>query len=120
MEPPIYQLCLSSHAVTAVFGIEPRVYPHGDAGENEIMPYAVWSTIGGTPSNSLGDRPGSDNFYAQVDVWHSKRFEALEAARLIRDAIEGGGYVDAWRGAIRDPTTRLYRVSFDVSFHVKR
>lgn len=120
MEPPIYDLCLASPDVVAIFGDEPRVYPHGDAGENEPYPYAVWSTIGGAPSNSMGDKPNSDDFFAQVDVWHRNRMDALNAAKALRNAIENGGYVDAWRGAIRDPTTRLYRVSFDASFHVKR
>ncbi len=125
MEPPIYNLCVSSPEVIAVFGAEPRVYPHGDAGECEgdevpQLPYATWFRIGGMPSNTLGDRPGSDRFFAQFDVWHDSRQGVLDAARVLRDMIEGVADIESWRGAARDPVTRWYGVSFDVNFHVKR
>lgn len=116
MFPPFYTLCEASSAVKAVFGNNPRIFPHGIADQNTTKPYAVQQIITGFPENYLGDRPDTDNYDVQVDVYAKTVAEAANGAKVIRDAVEGAAHVTAWRGQFKDPDTSLYRYSFEVSF----
>lgn len=120
MYPPIYELCSAYMPARIVLGEEPRVYPFGEAPQGVQKPYAVWQIVSGAPENYLGDRPDTDTFAVQVDVYADGATEARRSAYVIRDAIEGDAYVTAWRGESRDRETGSYRISFDASFVQQR
>lgn len=121
MIAPIFQACIANAAVLALFGSNPtRVYPFGLVEKPPARPYAVWQTIGGEPSQYLGNRPDVDGYSLQIDVYSDDPVSLLPAARAIRDAIEGQAYVTRWGDQVMDPETKLYRYSFDVDWLVPR
>ncbi|MBD1553633.1 DUF3168 domain-containing protein [Pseudomonas typographi] len=121
MYPPIFDVCARSPAVTALLGESPtRLYPFGEAPEGVSKPYAVWQTIGGEPDNYLADRPDSDRFGLQIDVYGTSATQTRNVAKTLRDAIELKAYVIRWNGEFYDATTKTYRYSFDVDWWVTR
>lgn len=70
MYPPIYKVCSSNPAVTAILGASPlRMYQFGLAPQLVVKPYATWQTISGSPENYLWGRPDADGFTIQVDIF---------------------------------------------------
>ncbi|HBO0336554.1 TPA: DUF3168 domain-containing protein [Pseudomonas aeruginosa] len=121
MYPPIFKVCSSSLAVTAILGASPlRMYQFGLAPQLVVKPYATWQTISGSPENYLWGRPDADGFTIQVDIFSATAAEARDAAKAIRDAIELSAYVVRWGGESVDPDAKTYRVSFDVDWIVQR
>jgi hypothetical protein len=121
MFPPIFTTCKASSAATALLGIKPfRLYPFGEAPSSPATPYAVWQRFGGSPENNLDSVPDVDSFDLQVDVYGSTESSARETAEALRDAIEPVAHIVAWRGEMKDSTTKLKRFSFDVSWIVQR
>jgi hypothetical protein len=123
MHPPLYAVCAADTSVqdllTGPDGLL-RLYPFGEARQQEIYPYAVWSVVGGQPENYLGDRPNVDSASTQVDVYARSWSSAREVYAALRDAIEGAAYVSAFNGEMRDPETKSYRVSFTVDWITNR
>lgn len=105
-----------------------RVWGFGEAPEKETRPYVVWQTISGGPFNFINQTPNSDSWLVQVDVYveaeqgqeRNAASSLLTIAQTLRDALEPVAYIDAWRGMSREPGTRYYRYSFDVSFITDR
>jgi hypothetical protein len=97
-----------------------RLYPFGRAPQDETRPYATWQTISGLPENHLGDRPDTDSYTLQLDVWATTETGARDAANAIRDAVEPVAHITSWRGEQWDDTTELRRYSFDVEWIVFR
>lgn len=122
MFAPIFKVCSADPGVGALIGAgtECRLYLFGEAPADVIKPYAVWQSIGGAPDNYLADRPDSDRFELQVDVYGTAATQARNVARAIRDAIEQKAYVTRWGGESRDAPTKTYRYSFDVDWWVSR
>lgn len=122
MFPPIFEIVAGDTSVLDVLGDGPtvRVYPFGDALQNEKKPYAVWQIIYGSPENSLADIPDTDTYGIQMDVYALTQASARDAAMALRNAIEPVAYVVAWDGESRDPETKNYRVSFTVDWIVYR
>ncbi|MGN7442243.1 DUF3168 domain-containing protein [Pseudomonas lactis] len=121
MFAPINAVCALDAGVIAVLGSAPqRLYPFGDAPQDVPKPYAVWQTIGGDPENYLAGRPDMDGYTLQVDVYATAGKDARAVAKAIRDAIELNAYIIRWGGESRDPATKNYRYSFDVSWLVPR
>jgi len=121
MFPPIFTVCRASPEVVALLGSAPmRLYPFAEAEQGTARPYAVWQIIGGSPENYITNVPDVDRFGLQVDVYAADVDDAREVAAALRDAIEPHAHITAWRGESREPDTRLYRVSFDVSWFVQR
>lgn len=121
MFPPIFPVCRASPEVTALLGSDPmRLWPFGEGEQGGERPYAVWQIISGAPENYLTNTPDTDRFGVQVDVYAREVDDAREVARAIRNAIEPHAHIMAWRGESREPDTRLYRISFDVSWFVQR
>lgn len=120
--PPVFPLAAGSAAVTALLGSNPvRVWPFGQAPQNETRPYAVHQLIYGAPANSMSCAPDVDNAGVQVDVYAKTASDAREATSALRDAFEGAhNQVVAWNGESWDPPTGLYRVSFTVEFWTGR
>ena len=116
MYAPIFQVIAAVPAVTALLGTGPvRFWPFGEGEEDAPRPYAVWQTITGNAENYLDQVPDSDAYTLQVDVYADSAASVRDAARALRDAIEPHAHIVAWRGESREPDTKLYRYSFDVS-----
>jgi hypothetical protein len=121
MYPPIFQVAAAAQAVTALIGASPvRLYPFGEAPQDETRPYAVWQTIGGSPENFLGNLPDLDSYSLQVDVYATTATASRNVAKALRDAIEPRAHITRWGGESREADTKLYRVSFDVEWFVPR
>lgn len=121
MYPPIFSTCAAVTAVTDLLGLSPtRLYPFGDVPQGVALPYAVWQQVGGEPENYLADDPDTDSFTLQVDVYSSTEASALDAAKALRNAIQGQAHIVGWRGFGRDATTGRWRYSFDVQWWVNR
>ncbi|MDP2141273.1 MAG: DUF3168 domain-containing protein [Gammaproteobacteria bacterium] len=123
MFPPIFTICLAAPAVTAFLGSSPmRMYPAGEAPQTVAKPYVTWQTVYGSPDNTLGDTAESDTWGAQINVWAADLDTARNVAKAIRNAIEADqtGYVVAFRGEDRDPTTKNYSYRFDAEWITQR
>jgi hypothetical protein len=120
--PPIFDVCNVS-AVQALLktGNGPlRFYLFGRAPQGVAFPYAVWRQAYGAPENFLDQRPDTDAFGIQVDVYAEPGNGALQGpsgaravAMALRDAIEPKAYITAWRGESQDPDTNNFVFSFD-------
>jgi hypothetical protein len=116
--PPIFEVCNVS-AVQALLktGNGPlRFYLFGRAPQGVALPYAVWRQAYGAPENFLDQRPDTDAFGVQVDVYASPEqgpTVARNVATALRDAIEPRSYITAWRGESQDPDTNNFVFSFD-------
>ena len=52
MIAPIFSVCASSLAVTALIGADPvRLYPFGLQDDAVVYPYVVWQNVTGSPEN---------------------------------------------------------------------
>lgn len=121
MNPPIFQVCKASSAVTALIGSAPcRLFLHGHAPEGVAKPYAVWQIISGRPENYLGTLPDADAVSIQVDVYADTASSAIAVLKAIRDAIEPVSYVTRWGATTRDPETLNYRATFGADWIVSR
>ena len=127
MYPPIFAVCAGSATVQTLLSDgngRIRLYPFGEAPQDDPKAYAVWQIITGAPENSLSCVPDLDQYSVQVDVYARTADEARAAAKALRDAIEQdferGGYVVAWNGESRDPATRAYRISFSSDWYSSR
>lgn len=104
----------NSPEVTALLGANPvRLYPFGQAEQNELKPYAVWQVIGGSPENYLAGRSDAGAFTLQVDVYADSGSTASPVGDAIRHAIELDAYTTNYNGDDRDKETGNSRHSFD-------
>jgi hypothetical protein len=120
--PPIFTICAADTGVQTLLESAGRLrlFPFGEAGELETLPYATWQVVGGAPENYLGNVPDIDAISTQIDVFAKTASEARAAARAIRDAIEPFAHVTGWDGELRDAATRSYRVIFTAAWFVDR
>ncbi|WP_414430850.1 DUF3168 domain-containing protein [Alcanivorax sp. IL3] len=120
MYPPVFPILNGNAAVVALLGSPVRVYPFGQAPQDVTGPYAAWQLITGSPENYLKDRPDADNFDIQMDIYAADEDDSLAVGKAIRNALEPFAYITRWGGQGMDPDTKRWRVSFDVSFIVRR
>lgn len=122
MNPPVFSIAVASPAVLAVLGSAPtRLWPFGQAPQNETRPYAVWQVVYGNPDNSLSCVPKEDLLGTQIDSYAKTVSGARQVAEVLRDAYEESfNQVTAWNGEDWEQSTGLYRVSFTVEFWVRR
>ena len=121
MIPPIFATAAASPAVTALLGTTPvRFFLFGEATQDTPKPYAVWQRVAGSPENYLGTQPDIDNYYTQVDVYATTASSARAVADALRDAFEPVATIVSWGAESKDPTTKAYRSSFDVSWWTER
>lgn len=122
MHPPLHTVCAADSSVQDLLsdGTILRLYPFGEARQQEAYPYAVWQVVGGQPENYLSGPPDADSLSTQVDVYA----RSWRSARDVRDALvaamEGAAYVTAWNGEMRDPETKSFRISFTVDWITHR
>lgn len=120
MLPPLFAT-LNVPSVKAVLGTPLRVYAFGEGKQNGAKPYVVWQVIpGSAPENFLAGAPDCDRFVVQLDVYGDDMDAVLDAAPVVRDAVEATAYVTSYNGSYREPDTRLYRYSFTVEFLTRR
>lgn len=122
MGPDVFPIATAYAPVLSVLGSAPtRLWPFGNAPQNETRPYAVFQTIYGNPDNKLACTPTEDLWGVQFDAYAKTVIEARAVAQALRDAYEASGnYVVAWNGEDREPVTLLWRVSFTVEFWTER
>lgn len=121
MQPPIFQTCAASSAVTALLGTAPtKLYPFGDAPQSVKPPYAVWQIITGAPDNYISGPPDMDRFTVQVDVYAATGSDAVDVAAALRDAIEPHAHIVRWGGYDTDPDTKRPHIGFDAEWFVPR
>lgn len=123
MFPPVFQVATSDSDVLALLGSKPtRLFLFGEATQNTVKPYAVWQLVSGSPYNYLNDLPDVDRMTTQIDVYATSVSSARNVAMALRDAFEASRecYVVSWRGETKDVPTNLFRVSFDLEWHVAR
>lgn len=99
--------------VQAVLGAPVRVYPHADAPPNPALPYAVFSTIAGTPANTLSDTPTHDDERVQWSLWGETVASVQAAALALRDVLEPLGHVVGYGELGRDPETKRFGIYID-------
>ncbi|SOQ06549.1 DUF3168 domain-containing protein [Pseudomonas syringae group genomosp. 3] len=121
MYAPIFDVCESDPAVTALLGISPmRLYLFGVAPKNVAKPYAVWQLVAGGPLNRLSGRADIDSQRLQVDAYAETASAARQVVEAIRSAIELHCNISSFNGDSQDPETLNYRSSFDVAWLVER
>lgn len=122
MSAPIFVVCYADTSVQSLLadGAQLRLYPFGEAPQDDAKPYAVWQVVYGSPENYLGNLPDIDSYGIQVDVYAKTASEARNVAMALRNAIEPVAHVVGWDGESRDPATRAYRHSFTVDWFVDR
>lgn len=119
MTAPIFQVCAASVAVTALLGAGPtRLYPHGEAPEGTVRPYAVWQVVSGSPLNYLNCVPSTDRYGLQVDVYAETASSAEEVVVALRRVIAQHAYVTGFGIDAKDKDTHSYRKGFDVAWLV--
>ncbi|HEL8026100.1 TPA: DUF3168 domain-containing protein [Escherichia coli] len=118
---PLFEICASSPAVTALIGSDPvRLYAFGCHDDEVVYPYVTWQNTGGAPELYLGTRPDIDRWSVQVDIWARTADEAVAVASALRDATESRACITRWGGQTRDSETLSYRFSFDMDWLVSR
>lgn len=121
MNPPVFETCKASSAVTALLGTNPtRLYQFGVAPQNASMPYAVWQVVGGSPANLINQTPDIDSYTVQIDVYANDAKTARSAALALRGAIEKTANVVFYGGENIDPETGAFREMFRVDWFVHR
>lgn len=122
MHPPLHAVCAADTSVQNLLsdGSLLRLYPFGEARQQEVYPYAVWQIVGGQPENYLAGLPDADSFVTQVDVYASTWASARNVANALQSAIEGAAYVTGYNGEMRDPETKSFRVSFSAEWVTPR
>lgn len=117
MYPVFFPTLTANASVTALLGSNPtRVYPHGEAPQNGALPYVTHQLVAGSPSNYLAGTPDTDRYRIQFNCYADTATGARNAAEVIREALEGSAYVESFNGSGRDPETKRYTYSFDISF----
>lgn len=124
MIPPIYALLSIDTAVLAVLShdeLEIALF-RDEAPQDFVGKFARWTVVGGQPYNLLDQAPVVDYVRVQFDAFAETSDEADAIYEAIRDALEAPceAHVVSFNGTMRDPDTRQYRVSWDMSFHVGR
>lgn len=125
--PPLYEVCKANTAVVAIFQESPasqlRIWPftHSEKHGFDIpVPYCVWQTIGGSPSNYLDCPPDQDNVTLQIDVYGGDPDTVREGANVIEAAIQDQAYITKYLTESFEKDTKLYRANFNVEWIVKR
>lgn len=119
MIAPIFRVCAADPGVTALLGSDPtRLYPHGEAPEGVLKPYAVWQAISGSPLNYLNGLPDTDRYGLQVDVYADTAASADAVVTAMRKVVGKYAYITGFGVDVRDKDTKNYRKGFDVAWLV--
>lgn len=119
---PIFSLCASNPAVTALLGATPnmKLYMFGMAPQGVQAPYAVWQVISGQPEIYLSGRPDVEVHGIQIDVYAKTANESRKILNEIEKTIELDCYIVRYNGDSFETETKLFRSSLDVDWHTYR
>lgn len=121
MLPPVFQTLKASADVKAIVGTNPpRVYRHGNAPQDTTRPYIAWGLVFGDPQNNLSDLPPGDRMTVQVDCYHPTDSGIEAMAQVVRDAIEPVAHMTGVNVDLREPETKLFRISMTFDFITSR
>lgn len=105
----LFQLIKNSPECKALLGDNPvRFFEFGSAPQLEILPYATFQEINGTPFNKLSGAAEADLITYQIDAWSKTASEARAVFNAIRNAIEHDGYITFFSTG-RDDESGLFR-----------
>lgn len=110
--PPVFDVLKASAGLIAI--VQNRIF-QTVAGETAERPYAVWSITTAVPANNLSDPPREDDQRVTVSVYAKDQGEARRGIQFAADAVEaeiGDIIFGPWD--TYEPSTKLYRYSFDV------
>jgi len=121
MYPPVFEYVAANAGATALLGASPtRFWPFAIAPQKGqtgyALPYAVHQLVYGTPENTLGCTPTTDNAGVQIDAYGKNATEARAVLTALRDAIEPYGYIVSYNGETWEADTGLYRASLTAEF----
>lgn len=110
--PPCFDVLKASSGLVAIVG--DRIY-QTVAAEQAIAPYLVWGITTAVPENTLSCPPSVDDQRVTVSVYARDQRSAREAIQFAADAAEENlGHIIFGPWDTYEPTTKLYRYSFDV------
>lgn len=102
-----------------VLRVFPEEVPQDQPQPKDGQPACVFTLVTGQPNGYLSGAPSTDSLRVQVDIYANTRADAEAGAKAIRDALEKRGYV-SYNFTGRDPDTRNFRWSMDVSLWAYR
>lgn len=118
MESPTWAVLSAAAPVTALVPAA-RIFK-GYAGDAPVTPYIVIEEYNAVPANYMGDRPGVDNFRAQVRVMSDGTAQCRQIAEAVRDAMELVATCQFSEGPIREDDTGLWSHLSDWSHWTNR
>ena len=110
--PPCYDVFKADGGLTSIVGT--RIF-QTVAGETASRPYLVWSITTAVPENTLSCPPSVDDQRVTVSVYAQDQGDARRAIQYAAAAAEESlGYIVFGPWDTYEPSTKLYRYSFDV------
>lgn len=93
-----------------------KVFSGGLAPLETSSPYVVWQSINKVPTQTIGNKTMNNRSRIQFDIYSDDEEQALQIQKLLNKRLERVGYVISSVGPMREPETKHYRISQDVSF----
>lgn len=113
---PIVPILKASPDVTALLGVDPRIY-EDIAPKDAQVPYVVWQELGGQSNNHLDNAPANfDDVQFQVMVYSSYAGSAYEVRNAVKRALELYCFILNPRISGFDSTTKQYMRGFDANW----
>lgn len=127
MYAPLYARAMATPAVVALltdgagsirlwpFGQVPLGY--GTPPPPPKLPYVTWQNVGGDPANNVSDRPDTDRFSIQVNVWAATSAQLWAVTTALRDIMEVDGCtIVRWGNTEIDAQTKAFGYDFDADW----
>lgn len=115
----VYQT-LSTPAVLALVGANPRIFGSDNAPQNTPTPYITWFVVVGDPHVQLSGAPPSDADTIQIDCYAgpdgAAEAQVEQLAQAARAALDDAGIVNRIIINTREPDTGLYRIALQADF----
>ncbi len=112
MLPNIYAILRSNSTVSST--VSTRIYRHGAAPQDVAKPYITWFVVFGMPELQISGTPDSDMDTIQVDIWSDSDQGVETLAYAARTAFDNAGHAARIVQNLREPETRVYRISLEV------
>lgn len=93
-----------------------KVFSGGLAPLETSSPYVTWQIISKVPTQTIGNQTKNNRSRIQFDIYSNDEHQALQIQNLLNKRLERVGYVISSVGPMREPETKHYRISQDVSF----
>ncbi|MBS7835219.1 hypothetical protein J7620_09675 [Wohlfahrtiimonas chitiniclastica] len=94
----------------------PQIFSGGLAPLDGSLPYVTWQIISKVPTQTMGNKTKNNRSRIQFDIYSSDERQTLQIQKLFNQRLERIGYVLHSAGPMREPETKHYRISQDVSF----